>query len=128
MSGTSLDGLDMAAAEFHFSNSNWNFEIITAETVPYSKNWEEKLRHSTELTGEMLARLHSEYGHFTGQKIKKFIKKTGFKPDIIASHGHTVFHQPEKQFTLQIGNGAAIASETEISEPGMLHWAVRERL
>lgn len=113
MSGTSLDGLDIAAVEFTFQNGEWIFNLTTAKTVSYSPKWLKKLKNAPALLGEKLIGLHSEYGNFTGKQINQFIKETGFKPDLIASHGHTVFHQPEKYFTLQIGNGAEIAAVTE---------------
>lgn len=115
MSGTSLDGLDIAAVEFSFQNQKWDFEIIRAETVSYTKNWTDKLLTAHTLSGEKLIELHAEFGKFTGQRINEFIKRTGFTPELIASHGHTVFHQPEKHFTFQVGNGAAIAAETKIT-------------
>lgn len=113
MSGTSLDGLDLAAVEFQFQNNKWSFEIIEAITIPYSKKWLEKLQSAPNLSGEKLTHLHSEYGNYTGEKIMDFIDVINFEADIIASHGHTVFHQPGKQFTLQIGNGAEIAAQTK---------------
>jgi len=51
---------------------------------------------------------------FTGQQINRFIKEHQLSPDLIASHGHTVFHQPENRFTFQAGNGVCIASEAGI--------------
>ena len=113
MSGTSLDGLDIAAVEFEYKNNKWSFDLISATTVSYSEKWLEKLKNAPAISGEKLTELNSEYGKFTGKRINEFIKKTGFKPDLIASHGHTIFHQPEKHFTLQIGNGAEIAAATK---------------
>ncbi len=115
MSGTSLDGLDLAAVEFRRSENRWNFSIVAAETVKYSAEWEEKLRTAPELPGEKLIELHNIYGQFTGKEINRFIKINRLLPDLIASHGHTVFHQPEKGFTFQAGNGAYIAGETGIT-------------
>ncbi len=113
MSGTSLDGLDICFARFKKEGSLWNFEIIKAETLPYPAVWEEKLRHSIHLSAEQLLELHSEYGFYLGQSVKNFIKKYQIgQIDLIASHGHTVFHQPKKKFTLQIGDGRAIKLET----------------
>lgn len=115
MSGTSLDGLDIAAVEFHYTDKKWDFQIAAAETISYSKGWENRLRNSTELSGEELIQLHTDYGHFLGKEINRFIKTSGFVPEIIASHGHTVFHQPENHFTFQAGSGADIAAETGIA-------------
>ncbi|MDB4583734.1 anhydro-N-acetylmuramic acid kinase, partial [Draconibacterium sp.] len=114
MSGTSLDGLDIVAVNFKSHNAKWSFEIYRAETISYSKKWLDQLQKSPTLSGENLSKLHSEYGNYIGLKTIKFIKRTGFKPELIASHGHTVFHQPQKGFTLQIGNGAEIAAITKI--------------
>ncbi|WP_262486340.1 anhydro-N-acetylmuramic acid kinase [Flavobacterium sp. B17] len=114
MSGTSLDGLDICFARFENKNS-WTFEILKAETLPYSGNWEEKLRNSIYLSAEELLALNSEYGFYLGKAVKNFIKKNQLENvDLIASHGHTVFHQPQKKFTLQIGDGRAIKLETNL--------------
>ncbi len=115
MSGTSLDGLDLAVVEFFLSGDRWNFTVVEAETLKYPESWEEKLRSAHLLTGEKLMKLHSDYGHYTGQQVRKFLQKHFLSPELIASHGHTVFHQPENGYTCQIGNGAAIAAETGIT-------------
>lgn len=113
MSGTSLDGLDICLAKFEKQNSTWKFEIIKAETLSYSEHWENQLRNSIHLSAEELFELHSEYGFFLGKAVKNFISKYNLQNiDVIASHGHTVFHQPQKKFTLQIGDGRAIKIET----------------
>jgi len=112
MSGTSLDGLDICFAEFE-KQDTWTFKILKAETLPYSKEWESKLRSSIHLPAEDLLELHSEYGFYLGQQVKEFIRKYQLENiSLIASHGHTVFHQPQKKFTLQIGDGRAIKLET----------------
>jgi anhydro-N-acetylmuramic acid kinase len=113
MSGTSLDGLDICFARFEKQNHSWNFEILEAETVPYPIIWEDKLRNSIHLSAEELLELNSEYGFYLGKSVQHFIEKHQLKNiDVIASHGHTVFHQPQKKFTLQIGDGRALKLET----------------
>ncbi|WP_027380606.1 anhydro-N-acetylmuramic acid kinase [Chryseobacterium daeguense] len=113
MSGTSLDGLDICFARFEKQKSSWNFEIIKAETLPYPENWEHQLKNSIHLSAETLLELHSEFGFYLGKSVKNFIQKYQLKNiDLISSHGHTVFHQPQKKFTLQIGDGRAIKIET----------------
>ncbi len=94
MTGTSLDGLDLAAVEFTFKNNKWNFKLAATATVPYSNEWENKLAASDKLTGEKLIQLHTDYGRFTGKEVLEFMQSSKFVPDLIASHGHTVFHQP----------------------------------
>ncbi|UMQ43542.1 anhydro-N-acetylmuramic acid kinase [Chryseobacterium sp. Y16C] len=112
MSGTSLDGLDICFAKFEKQKA-WDFEIIKAETIPYPKALEDQLKNSIYLSPEELLELNSEYGFYLGKTVKNFIEKHQLQHiDLIASHGHTVFHQPQKKFTLQIGDGRAIKIET----------------
>jgi len=112
MSGTSLDGLDICFVRFEKVDS-WSFEIIKAETVSYSENLYYDLKHAIDFSAEQLLELHSAYGFFLGQTVKSFIEKHKLKNiDLIASPGHSVYHQPEKKFTLQIGDGRAIKLET----------------
>lgn len=114
MSGTSLDGLDICFVKFEKADL-WSFEIIKAETVSYSENLHNQLKHAINLSAEQLLELHSEYGFYLGKAVKSFIEKHELKNiDLIASHGHTVYHQPQKKFTLQIGDGRAIKLETDI--------------
>nr|WP_314498078.1 anhydro-N-acetylmuramic acid kinase [uncultured Chryseobacterium sp.] len=113
MSGTSLDGLDICLVKFEKKDSTWKFQIVKAETIPYCDHWEKQLRNSILLSAEQILELHSEYGFYLGKAVKNFIEKHHLKNiDLIASHGHTVFHQPQKKFTLQIGDGRAVRIET----------------
>ncbi len=112
MSGTSLDGLDIAAVEFSRLNSDWSFTLKAAETVEYSGEWQNRLQNAPSLSGEQLIALHIDFGRLTGAEINRFIKQHRLHPDLIASHGHTVFHQPEKRFTFQSGDGYSIAIAT----------------
>jgi len=114
MSGTSCDGLDLALCEFQFSKNTWHYKIEKEDTADYPEELKNKLINVTELSSEELVELDFSYGSYIGQRINNFLSGTEHKPDLIASHGHTVFHQPEKGFTLQIGNGEAILRETQI--------------
>lgn len=114
MSGTSLDGLDLIFSKYTYTNQ-WTFEIIKADTIPYDKSWKEQLKNAESLSGLALTKLHKEFGRFIGEKINQFLHEVKEKPNLIASHGHTVFHQPEHKITLQIGDGAEIASITGIT-------------
>ncbi|AKK74733.1 anhydro-N-acetylmuramic acid kinase [Chryseobacterium gallinarum] len=112
MSGTSLDGLDICLAEFE-KQEQWTFQILKTETIPYSESWESKLRNAIHLSAEELLELHSEYGFYLGKQVLQFIEKYQLENiSLIASHGHTVFHQPQRKFTLQIGDGRAIKITT----------------
>lgn len=113
MSGTSLDGLDICYSKFTFINSKWDFEILQCETIPYSYEWENDLKNAIQFSGEKLLQLNSEYGFYLGAKTQHFISENNITNlDLIASHGHTVFHQPKNKFTLQIGDGRAIKIKT----------------
>ena len=114
MSGTSLDGLDIAFCLFNETNGKWSFKIKEAETIKYDKKWREKLSGAENKTAFEIALLNSEYGHYTGSQVNRFIKKNKIKADFVSSHGHTVFHQPDKKITFQIGSGAAIAAECKL--------------
>lgn len=113
MSGTSLDGLDIVLCKFSFSKT-WHFEIEHFSTVEYSAEWHKKLESAPILHGLELSLLHKEFGKFIGDSVNEFLKTIGSKIDLIASHGHTVFHQPDKRLTLQIGDGQEIATATGI--------------
>jgi anhydro-N-acetylmuramic acid kinase len=113
MSGTSLDGLDLAYCTFKRTDAGWTFSIVQAETLKYTSPWQKKLKAAHQLSGEALVALDVEYGHFLGQACRTFLSKHKVNIDFIASHGHTVFHQPDKGFTLQIGNGQALYTSAE---------------
>jgi len=109
MSGTSLDGLDMAYCHFYHQNNQWNFELVQSRSIAYSAELANKLKNSVSLTVEELLQFDVEYGTYLGNQVKVFINEHSLEVDFIASHGHTVFHQPQKGFTLQIGSGQALA-------------------
>ena len=113
MSGTSLDGIDIALCRFSNPSMLWRYEIIEAQTFNYPTIWIEKLREAPGLNAEDFLLLHNEYGRYTGGLVRKFLQGKE-QPVIIASHGHTIFHQPERLLTFQIGNGASIAATTGI--------------
>jgi len=108
MSGTSLDGLDMAYVRFYGKPENPEYEILRAECVPYDAVWRGKLRGSYYLTAEGITALDAEYGRFLGTTVRNFAEQYHISDevDFVASHGHTVFHRPDLGYNLQIGNGA----------------------
>jgi anhydro-N-acetylmuramic acid kinase len=111
MSGTSLDGMDMALCRFFHEKSTWQFSIGKTGTFPYPPEWKEKLTTAHRLDGQALCRLHQRYGTYIGQQVNQFLEGTDFN-GILCSHGHTIFHQPGARFTYQLGHGAAIAATT----------------
>ena len=116
MSGSSLDGLDIAFVEFQEQGGKWNYEILQADCYAYSDEWVIKLREAIHLSAKEYQLLHADYGHYTGQQVNRFIEENQlqYKVAVIASHGHTTFHIPEKKMTAQLGDGAAIAAETQL--------------
>ncbi|MBN8702031.1 MAG: anhydro-N-acetylmuramic acid kinase [Bacteroidetes bacterium] len=110
MSGTSLDGLDIAHCTFSKKNGIWNYKVNAAKTISYSPKWRIKLLDAHKLNGMQLTKLNADFGVFIGQQLNAFCTKHKLKADYVASHGHTVFHQPQNGFTLQIGSGAHIAA------------------
>lgn len=105
MSGTSLDGLDIAYCVFQNAKKGWRYRLEEAATLRYPPSWHTRLADAHTLTAEEFALLNAEYGTFIGGHVKRFLEKHALKADFIASHGHTVFHQPKKRFTTQIGCG-----------------------
>lgn len=114
MSGSSLDGLDIAYCEFQKSDDNWTYEIIVAETLSYTEEWILTLKGLPSADGIKLLETNISYGNLLADQINGFIKKHNIKPDIVASHGHTIFHEPASGFTFQLGDGQSIASKTRI--------------
>ena len=114
MSGSSLDGLDIVLAEITEDRGSWSFEIMAADCYPYDGVWKDRLQGATSLNAMDYALLHTDYGHYLGQQVVRFIENNNlhYKAGFIASHGHTTFHLPGRRMTAQLGDGAAIAAET----------------
>jgi anhydro-N-acetylmuramic acid kinase len=112
MSGTSLDGVDVAICSFENSGGCWNYQLHYCTTIPYDEVWSGKLSEAHRIGGLELVALDREYGNYLGTLVNHVVKETGIKPFLIASHGHTIFHSPQQHVTLQIGCGAEIAAKT----------------
>ena len=138
MSGTSLDGLDLALCHFNKEGKQWHYTVEKAVTISYPSVLRSRLSKATELSGWELARLDVDLGNFMADAVNLFLKKTPCKVLLLASHGHTVFHRPDLGITTQIGNGAALAAKTGIrtvcdldlwmlhSEDKVLRWCLSE--
>lgn len=107
MSGTSGDGLDLAYCHYEKSDY-WSFEILQSMTIPFPEVMGEKLIKAHLLSALDLAILDVDFGRWMGEKVKEFCQENQIFPQAVCSHGHTVFHQPEKGLSLQIGNGWAL--------------------
>ena len=116
MSGSSLDGLDIAYVHFQETGGKWRYELLHTDCYPYDEAWAGRLKHAISLSALDYQLLHTAYGHYLGQQVNKFIDVHGLhhQVDLVSSHGHTTFHLPPQQMTGQIGDGAAIAAETQL--------------
>lgn len=114
MSGTSLDGMDFALCRFRENDNRWEYEILQAETMEYASDWIRRLSGIEQESALSLAFLHKQYGDLIGLKATEFLAKHALKADLIASHGHTIFHQPAAGLTFQIGDGACIAARSHL--------------
>ncbi len=114
MSGTSLDGIDLALCDFFTDDGNLHFTITKAVTIPYNQHWKSKLSEAFNAGAIEFFELHALYGKFIAQEINTFLKDIALNAKYVASHGHTVFHRPDLNFTTQIGCGATIAALTGI--------------
>lgn len=114
MSGSSLDGLDIAFVQLQANGGKWSYEIIAADCYEYNDDWIARLKNAITLNALEYQLLHTDYGHYLGKQVNLFIEKNNLhhQVNLISSHGHTTFHVPNKLMTGQIGDGAAIASET----------------
>lgn len=115
MSGTSLDGLDVAYCRFELAEGKWDYKILCANTYGYSDDWRRRLSTLENATALEYARCNVDLGHYFGKCVCKFLTDNGLDAtavDFVSSHGHTVFHQPEIGLTTQIADPNTIAAET----------------
>lgn len=114
MSGTSLDGLDIASCIFNRKGQHWEYRIEAAECIAYTEYWQEQLQEAHRLSGYQLLRLHKEYGVYLAEQVNEFTRANRLQPGLISSHGHTVFHEPGNMLSFQLGDGAVIYALTGI--------------
>ena len=110
MSGTSLDGLDLAYCHIWEKNGSWEFNINTTKSVSYDAEMLGSLKDAISLSAEKLIELHNTYGTWLGEQALKFIQENNLEVDYIASHGHTTHHRPEMGLTFQVGSGQHLAN------------------
>jgi anhydro-N-acetylmuramic acid kinase len=123
MSGSSLDGLDIAYVELQErlatggAKRGWSYELLQAACLPYDEDWRQRLAGAKKLSALDYQYLHTEYGRYLGQQVLQFIEQFGlqYRVQLIGSHGHTAFHDAGRRMTAQLGDGAALAATTRIN-------------
>ena len=113
MSGTSLDGLDLAYCEFEIKNKQWSYSIEKAQTIDYDNTLRKKILACENSSAEYLSYTDFYLGKFFGKQAFKFLKENNLQVDFVVSHGQTIFHQPDKGYTTQIGNINSLCAEVK---------------
>ncbi len=112
MSGSSLDGLDIAYCHFEWDGEaikSW--QLLQAETIPFSEIWQRRLSVLPQQNALTFAQTDIYFSYYMGELLNGFIQEHQInKIDFVASHGHTVFHDPSRRYSVQIGNGNALAA------------------
>jgi anhydro-N-acetylmuramic acid kinase len=116
MSGSSLDGLDIAFVKIVEEGGSWDYEFLATDCIAFDPILANDLRNITHKNLTDFFVLHTRFGHWIGSQVNAFIDKNNLhhQVNLIASHGHTALHMPHQQTTVQIGCGASIAAETGI--------------
>lgn len=128
MSGTSLDGLDIALCKIVGNGKGTTVTLVAFETIIYSTDFKNKLKQICFVKNvdlEQICLLHKEIGSLHAQWINSFLKRNHYESseiDLIASHGQTIYHSPANlrvnpdygNATLQIGDGDQIAVQTGV--------------
>ena len=114
MSGTSLDGVDLAFATF-YHNKSWQYQLKECQTIPYDEQWQKELKELHLKSITEIKETGKRYAVYLSQLLSNFILENNLQVDLICSHGHTILHQPEKGISLQIGDGKINVKEVEAS-------------
>ena len=110
-----MDGVDLAGCEFTCDGTVWEFRIIAGETLPYPEQLKSKLENASGWSRERIQKLDMELGGYFAQLLNDFHNSHRLTPHLIASHGHTILHEPLRGITLQAGNGDVMAKRTGIT-------------
>ncbi len=114
MSGTSLDGLDLAYCEFARTDTGWNYNLLNHREIPYTAEFKKRLQEAIHLNAADLEVFNQEYGSWLGECVQEFVREKELKIDAVASHGHTIHHRPKEGFTYQLGDGRQIAKKVGV--------------
>ncbi len=107
-----MDGLDIADCSFTIKYNTRQFILHKGKTFKYSNELRKNLSHAHLLSPTDLEKLDIDFGVYIANQIESEYNLDDY--DLIACHGHTVFHKPEEGFSLQLGNGKSIFEGTGI--------------
>src|SRR5690606_22653527 len=110
MSGTSLDGLDLAYCHIWRTPTGWDFNLVKTHSIFYSGEMRTKLKEAILLPATELLQFYNTYGTWLGERTREFMETNYLDVHFIGSHGHTIHHQPQKGFTFQLGCGQHLAN------------------
>jgi anhydro-N-acetylmuramic acid kinase len=113
MTGTSMDGVDLVSCTFEEKNNKWKWNADVTACAPIPKKIKQSLRDLAHGSAVEYAQLHAHFGDFLGRTVASFIRAHKLRPQWVASHGQTIFHQPHRGFTAQIGDGEVIATHVK---------------
>ena len=114
MSGSSLDGIDLCCVHFYESEKKIKYRWVKGKTYPISPPFKKALQEANEEDTRLRSFLDQSFSQFALECLKTFLKELDVKVDLIASHGHTVKHEPENKITVQIGDGAYWAQQLNL--------------
>jgi anhydro-N-acetylmuramic acid kinase len=114
MSGTSMDGVDLCLADINENNGSWNYSILARETVPFEEKWRVRLSQLRYQNSEVFVKTDVFFGRYLGELVNNFLQTNNSRADLVASHGHTVFHDPAGWITRQAGDGATLNATCNI--------------
>ncbi|MDX1667195.1 MAG: anhydro-N-acetylmuramic acid kinase [Saprospiraceae bacterium] len=117
MSGSSMDGIDLALCRLVIKQpapgrviEEWQLEHCNTHPLP--DKWKDRLKRLPDASARDISRDHTAFGRFLASVVQPFIARCPHPPDFISLHGHTIFHEPEAGFTLQLGDGETLAALT----------------
>ncbi len=114
MSGSSLDGIDLCCVHFYESEKQIKYRWVKGTTYPISPPLKKALQEASEEDKRLGSLLDQSFSQFALECLKSFLKELNEKVDLIASHGHTVKHEPENKITVQIGDGTYWAKQLNL--------------
>ncbi len=113
MSGTSMDGLDLSFSKYIYENDMWSFELIDSKTFKYDQIIKKTFIDAFDKKIS-INKADTIFTNLLVDAISEFIRNQYLKVDLISSHGHTIFHEPAKSFTTQIGNGSLMSKALKL--------------